>query len=73
MTEAEILKVVLTHVPTLGIVLGLAKIYMKITTFAQKIEEQVLQNRNDIETLIMLHIERHDEDAKRFIRKHDKG
>ena len=69
MTEVEIMKLVLTHLPTIAIAIGVAKIYMKVVIFTQRIEEQVLHNRNDIETLISIHIDRHDEDAKRFIQR----
>ena len=69
MTEVEIMKLVLAHLPTIAIAIGVAKIYMKVVIFTQKIEEQVLHNRNDIETLISIHIDRHDEDAKRFIQR----
>jgi len=73
MTEIEIAKLIFSYLPTLGVVLGVAKLYMKISKFIETIENQVTSNRKDIETLISIHIDHHDEDAKRFIHRYDKG
>jgi hypothetical protein len=68
-TEAEIIKLVLSHLPTIAVAVGVAKIYLKITTFLDKIEKQVTTNTEDIDKLISIHIERHDDDAKKFLRR----
>jgi hypothetical protein len=69
MTEIEIDKLVLSHLPTIAVAIGVAKIYMKISAFIETIEKQVAANRADIDQLIAIHIERHDEDAKKFLRR----
>jgi hypothetical protein len=69
MTEIEIVKLVLSHLPTIAVAIGVAKIYMKISAFIETIEKQVAANRADIDQLIAIHIERHDEDAKKFLRR----
>jgi len=69
MTEIEIIKLVLSHLPTIAVAIGVAKIYMKISAFITTIEEQVAANRADIDQLISIHIERHDEDAKKFLHR----
>lgn len=69
MTETEIIKLVLSHLPTIAVAIGVAKIYMKISAFITTIEKQVAANRSDIDTLVGIHIERHDEDAKKFLHR----
>jgi hypothetical protein len=69
MTEIEIVKLVLSHLPTIAVAIGVAKIYMKISAFIETIEKQVAANRADIDHLIAIHIERHDEDAKKFLHR----
>jgi hypothetical protein len=69
MTEIEIAKLVLSHLPTIAVAIGVAKIYMKISAFIETIEKQVAANRADIDQLIAIHIERHDEDAKKFLHR----
>ena len=69
MTELEIAKEVIKYLPTVAMAVGIAKIYMKIVAFTSKIESQVTESREDIDLLIRIHIDRHDEDAKKFIHK----
>ena len=69
MTEIELAKLVFSYLPSVGIVLGIAKLYMRISKFIETIENQVTANRTDIDTLIKIHIERHDEDAKKFLHR----
>lgn len=69
MTEAEVIKLVFSYLPTIGVAIGAAKIYSKISKFIETIEKQVADNRNDIDKLIEIHIERHDEDAKKFLHR----
>lgn len=69
MSEIELIKLLLSYAPTLAIAVGVAKIYMKISAFITTIETQVAQNRADINQLIAIHVERHDDDAKKFLRR----
>jgi hypothetical protein len=68
-SEAEIIKVILSYLPTIAIAIGVARIYVKISGFIDRIESRVNQNTEDIEKLISIHIDRHDEDAKKFLRR----
>jgi len=63
MTEAEILKLIFQQLPSIAIVVGVAKIYYKIARFIEKIEVTVKQNSDDIELIKRKHVARHADDA----------
>lgn len=68
MTEAEILKWIFSNVPTLAVVIGIAKIYMKITKFAEDTQSQLNVHAEMINKLVRLHAKKHPEDAGEFIK-----
>ena len=73
MTELETLKFLLSYAPNVAIAIGVAKIYVKVTEFIKKIETKVDQNSRDIQNLIDIHIDRHEEDAKILLKRKSDG
>lgn len=69
MTEIDIIKLILTNLPTVAIAIGVARIYYKVVTFMDRIEKKINSNTADIEVLIDCHLEHHEEDAMEFRRR----
>ena len=69
MTEVELLKLVLTYAPNAAIIIGIMKLYQKITSAFSQMQDQVNQNTDDIGKLIDIHIDRHEEDAKILLKR----
>lgn len=63
MSETELFTKLLTHLPTLAVVIGIAKIYMKVSMLFTRIESQTMENTQNIKQLFKLHLKNHKEDA----------
>ncbi|HQB82386.1 MAG TPA: hypothetical protein PLR50_02740 [Candidatus Rifleibacterium sp.] len=63
MSEAELLKLLWSNLPTLAVVIGIAKIYLKVSTLFARIESQTMENTQNIKQLFKLHLKNHKEDA----------
>jgi hypothetical protein len=69
MTEAEILKAIFSYLPTIGIAVGVAKIYIKITTFIDDVNENLKTHSTKINQLYNLHLKNHPDDAVTILKK----
>lgn len=63
MSETELLTKLLTHLPSIAIAIGVAKIYLKVSTSYARIESQTMENTANIRQLFKLHLKNHKEDA----------
>ena len=63
MSETELFTKLLTHLPTLAVVIEIAKIYLKVSTLFARIESQTIENTAGIKQLFKLHLKNHKEDA----------
>ena len=63
MSETELFTKLLTHLPTLAVVIGIAKIYLKVSTLFARIESQTIENTAGIKQLFKLHLKNHKEDV----------
>jgi hypothetical protein len=72
MTEAELATKLLTQLPTIAVAIGVAKIYMKVSSFIREIQAQVGKNSGNIRLLMKLHIRNHGDDAVEILEKKNK-
>jgi hypothetical protein len=69
MTESEIIKWIWLNLPNLAIAIGVAKIYVKISSCVQKIDQQIENNTKAIDHLFELHLTRHPDDAVKILER----
>lgn len=73
MSETELLTKLLTHLPTLAVVIGVAKLYMKVSMLFDRIESQTMENTRNIKQLFKLHLKNHKEDAVEILENRSNG
>lgn len=73
MSEAELLKLLWSNLPTLAIAFGVAKIYMKVSTSYTRLESQTAENTQSIKQLFKLHLKNHKEDAVEILENRSNG
>jgi hypothetical protein len=69
MTETEVLKWLWLNLPNLAIAIGVAKIYMKIASCVQRIDNQIAKNTKNIEHIFEMHLTRHPDDAVKILER----
>ena len=73
MSETELFTKLLTHLPSIAIAIGVAKIYLKVSTSYARIESQTMENTQNIRQLFKLHLKNHKEDAVEILENRSNG